>query len=175
MKNKTLVRFCISAVIAALYAAVSLALAPLSFGPVQTRIAEAMTLLPVLFPEAIAGVTLGCFLTNLIGAIMGVNLLGFFDVLAGTLATFLAALLTWKFRKLCVKGLPLVSALMPVLFNAVIVGAELAYVLYPTALVTGFMINALEVGFGELIACFVLGLPLVKALDKAQVARRFGL
>ena len=37
------------------------------------------------------------------------------------------------------------------------------------------MINALEVGFGELIACFVLGLPLVKALDKAQVARRFGL
>ena len=111
----------------------------------------------------------------LIGAIMGVNLLGFFAVLAGTLATFLAALLTWKFRKLCVKGLPLVSALMPVLFNAVIVGAELAYVLYPTALVTGFMINALEVGFGELIACFVLGLPLVKALDKAQVARRFGL
>ena len=67
MKNKTLVRFCISAVIAALYAAVSLALAPLSFGPVQIRIAEA-TLLPVLFPEAIAGVTLGCFLTNLIGA-----------------------------------------------------------------------------------------------------------
>ena len=74
MKNKTLVRFCISAVIAALYAAVSLALAPLSFGPVQIRIAEAMTLLPVLFPEAIAGVTLGCFLTNLIGAIMGVVL-----------------------------------------------------------------------------------------------------
>ena len=68
--NKTLVRFCISAVIAALYAAVSLALAPLSFGPIQIRIAEAMTLLPILFPEAIAGVTLGCFLTNLIGAIL---------------------------------------------------------------------------------------------------------
>ena len=94
MKNKTLVRFCISAVIAALYAAVSLALAPLSFGPIQIRIAEAMTLLPILFPEAIAGVTLGCFLTNLIGAILGVNLLGFFDVFAGTLATFLAAMLT---------------------------------------------------------------------------------
>lgn len=106
---------------------------------------------------------------------MGVNLLGFFDVLAGTLATFLAALLTWKFRKLCIQGLPIVSALMPVLFNAVIVGAELAYVLYPTALVTGFVINALEVGLGELVACFVLGLPLVKALDKAQVAKRFGL
>ncbi|MFQ8581969.1 MAG: QueT transporter family protein [Holdemania massiliensis] len=47
MKNKTLVRFCISAVIAALYAL--LALAPLSFGPIQIRIAEAMTLLPILF------------------------------------------------------------------------------------------------------------------------------
>ena len=103
---------------------------------------------------------------------MGVNLLGFFDVLAGTLATFLAALLTWKFRKLCIQGLPIVSALMPVLFNAVIVGAELAYVLYPTALVTGFAINALEVGLGELIACFVLGLPLVKALDKALIKVR---
>ena len=116
MKNKTLVRFCISAVIAALYAAVSLALAPLSFGPIQIRIAEAMTLLPILFPEAIAGVTLGCFLTNLIGAILGVNLLGFFDVFAGTLATFLAAMLTWRCRKLCVKGVPLVSALMPETF-----------------------------------------------------------
>lgn len=63
--------------------AVSLALAPLSFGPIQIRIAEAMTLLPILFPEAIAGVTLGCFLTNLIGAILGVNLLGFFDVFGG--------------------------------------------------------------------------------------------
>ena len=175
MKNKTLVRFCISAVIAALYAAVSLSLAPLSFGPIQIRIAEAMTLLPILFPEAIAGVTLGCFLTNLIGAILGVNLLGFFDVFAGTLATFLAAMLTWRCRKLCVKGVPLVSALMPVLFNAVIIGAELAYVLYPTALLTGFVINALEVGFGELVACFILGLPLVKALDKAQLAKRFGL
>ena len=83
---------------------------------------------------------------------------------------------SWRrFRKLCIQGLPIVSALMPVLFNAVIVGAELAYVLYPTALVTGFVINALEVGLGELIACFVLGLPLVKALDKAQVAKRFGL
>lgn len=134
-----------------------------------------MTLLPILFPEAIAGVTLGCFLTNLIGAILGVNLLGFFDVFAGTLATFLAAMLTWRCRKLCVKGVPLVSALMPVLFNAVIIGAELAYVLYPTALLTGFVINALEVGFGELVACFILGLPLVKALDKAQLAKRFGL
>ena len=130
---------------------------------------------PILFPEAIAGVTLGCFLTNLIGAILGVNLLGFFDVFAGTLATFLAAMLTWRCRKLCVKGVPLVSALMPVLFNAVIIGAELAYVLYPTALLTGFVINALEVGFGELVACFILGLPLVKALDKAQLAKRFSL
>lgn len=48
---------------------------------------------------------------------------------------------------------------MPVLSNAVIVGAELAYVLYPTALVTGFAINALEVGLGELIAASFWACP----------------
>ena len=175
MKNKTLVRLCISAVIAALYVAVSLALAPLSFGPVQVRIAEAMTLLPILFPQAIMGVTLGCFLTNLIGAMMGVNILGFFDVLAGTLATLIAAVLSWKLRNVRLKGLPLASALMPVLLNALIIGGELAYVLFPEALLTGFMINAFQVGLGELLACLFLGLPLVKMLDKAQIARRFGL
>lgn len=175
MKNKMLVRFCISAVIAALYAAVSLALAPISFGSLQVRVAEALTLLPVLFPEAIAGVTIGCFLTNLIGALTGVNILGFVDVFAGTLATFCAAFLSWKLGKIRFRGLPVTAAVMPVLFNAVVIGGELAVALFPTAFLSGFVISALEVGFGELLACFVLGLPLVKALEKAQLTRRFGL
>lgn len=175
MKNKTLFRLCLSAVIAALYAAVSLALAPISFGAVQVRVAEALTLLPVLFPEAIAGVTLGCFLTNLIGAMTGMNILGFADVLIGTLATFAAAVMTWKLRRIRVAGLPLCSALMPVLFNAVIIGGELAFVLFPDQLLTGFVINALQVGLGELLACLILGLPLVQVLNRTELARRFGL
>ena len=175
MTNKTLFRLCLSAVIAALYAAVSLALAPISFGAVQVRVAEALTLLPVLFPEAIAGVTLGCFLTNLIGAMTGMNILGFADVLIGTLATFAAAVMTWKLRRIRVAGLPLCSALMPVLFNAVIIGGELAFVLFPDQLLTGFVINALQVGLGELLACLILGLPLVQVLNRTELARRFGL
>lgn len=175
MKNKTLFRLCLSAVIAALYAAVSLALAPISFGAVQVRVAEALTLLPVLFPEAIAGVTLGCFLTNLIGAMTGMNILGFADVLIGTLATFAAAVMTWKLRRIRVAGMPLCSALMPVLFNAVIIGGELAFVLFPDQLLTGFVINALQVGLGELLACLILGLPLVQVLNRTELARRFGL
>ena len=162
MKNKTLFRLCLSAVIAALYAAVSLALAPISFGAVQVRVAEALTLLPVLFPEAI-------------GAMTGMNILGFADVLIGTLATFAAAVMTWKLRRIRVAGLPLCSALMPVLFNAVIIGGELAFVLFPNQLLTGFVINALQVGLGELLACLILGLPLVQVLNRTELARRFGL
>lgn len=175
MKNKTVKTLCLGAVLAAMYAAVSLALAPLSFGNIQIRLAEALTLLPILFPEAIFGVTLGCFITNLIGAMMGVNILGFADVFIGTLATFLAGILTYKLRNVRWKGLPILSALMPVLFNALFIGGELALVLFPTTLIAGFLINALEVGFGELLACFILGLPLVKYLEKMELTKRFKL
>ena len=64
---------------------------------------------------------------------------------------------------------------MPVLFNAVIIGGELAFVLFPDQLLTGFVINALQVGLGELLACLILGLPLVQVLNRTELARRFGL
>ena len=80
--------------IAAIYTALSLALAPFSYGNIQVRIAEALTLLPLIYQPAIWGVTLGCFLTNLIGAIMGFNPTGMIDAVIGTAATLLAALCT---------------------------------------------------------------------------------
>ena len=71
MKTDKLVR---CALIAAVYAAVCLALPFLSYGPVQIRFSEALTLLPVLMPEAVVGLTLGCFLANLIGVFMGTTM-----------------------------------------------------------------------------------------------------
>ncbi|MEG2287896.1 MAG: QueT transporter family protein, partial [Ruthenibacterium sp.] len=76
--TKKLVR---CALIAALYAAVSLALTPIPYGMMQARVSEALTLLPVLTPDAIAGVTLGCFLTNLVGVFTGANILGVLDLI----------------------------------------------------------------------------------------------
>lgn len=163
-------KFTIIAMIAAVYTVVSVALAPITYGNIQVRIAEALTLLPIIYPPAIWGVTLGCALTNLIGAMTGINILGFMDVFLGTFATFLAAVCTYRLRNIQFKGLPILAASMPVLFNAVIIGLELAIVFYaPTAITTGFIISAFEVGFGELLSCFVIGIPLIRVLAKTKI------
>ena len=87
-------RMVVAAMIAAVYCAVSLLLLPLSFGAVQVRVSEALTLLPVLSPDAIVGVTLGCALTNALGSSMGL-----IDVVVGTSATLISALMSWALRK----------------------------------------------------------------------------
>ena len=155
------------AMIAALYTAVSLLLAPLSYGAVQVRIAEALTLLPVFSPDAIIGVTLGCLLTNLLGSSP-------FDAVFGTLATLIAALLTWKLRQIRWRSLPVASALMPVLVNAVVVGAEITF-FFTDVPVTGAVLafNMITVGLGEVISCMVLGLLLVRGIEKNHTLRSF--
>ncbi|MBR3841494.1 MAG: QueT transporter family protein [Erysipelotrichales bacterium] len=156
--------------IAGIYAAVSLAVPALSFGPVQMRIGEALTLMPILFPDSILGVTIGCAITNAIGFMTGSNILGVIDIPVGTIATLLAAILTYRFRNIRLFDLPIVSALMPVVFNAVFIGAELGFLLSDGGFqLAVFIPQAISVGFGELIACFVLGLPLVKALEKTNI------
>lgn len=168
MKNtKTLVR---CALIAALYTAVSLALAPIAFGAVQARVSEALTLLPVLAPDAIAGVTLGCFLTNLVGVFTGANVLGALDILFGTAATLASALCTRRLARVRLKGLPVAAAVPPVVINAVVIGAELAWAFGPRTL-GGFLLQAAGVAAGQLLSCFVLGLPLVRLIEKTPALR----
>lgn len=159
------------AVLAAIYAAVSLALAPISFGPLQIRVSEALTLMPVFTPDAVWGVTLGCFLTNLVGVFTGANPLGALDVLLGTAATLCAALCTRRLAHIRLAGLPIVAALPPVLFNAVIIGAELAWVYGPRSF-AGFLLQAAWVALGQLISCCAIGLPLTKIIDKTPALRR---
>ncbi len=156
------------ALIAAAYTVVSLALAPISFGNIQVRIAEALTLLPLVYKPSIYGVILGCFLTNLIGAMTGVNLLGFLDVFIGTLATAIALYGTYHFRNKTIKDIPLISMLFPVIINGIFIGLELAFVLMPNDIVLGSIIFGLEVVIGELIAV-VIGYFLIKAMKKNKM------
>ena len=163
MKTKQIAR---AACIAALYAGVSVALAPLSFGMVQVRVSEALTLLPVFSADAVWGVTLGCFLANLIGMFMGANILGPLDVVLGTAATLAAALLTRALRKKS----PWLAALPPVLINALVIGGELTFAFGPHTL-SVFAVQCAGVALGQAGACFVLGVPLVKLLQKNNTLR----
>lgn len=162
-----------TAMIGALYTALCMALAPFSFGVVQVRAAEALALLPIFSPVGVWGVTLGCALSNLVGFFTGANILGAIDIVFGTAATFVAAVLSRRLRNIRLWGVPLLSALPPVLLNAVVVGAELAVLISPgEGFWPAFWINALSVGAGQLVSCCVLGLPLACLLERTGVAQR---
>ena len=153
----------LAGIIAAVYAGLTLFLPIPQYGGVQLRVAEALTLLPFLLPEAALGLTVGCFLANLLGSPY------MLDWVFGTLATFLATVLT---RRMPNKWL---AAVPPILSNALIIGAEIAYfsVLDGAAFAPAFAFNALTVGLGEAIACFVLGVPLISWMQKNPYLRDF--
>ncbi len=150
-----------AAVIAALYTVLTYLAntVNLAYGFVQFRFSEALTILPIFTPAAIPGLTLGCFLSNL-GSPFGV-----FDWVFGSLATLLAAVFCRMFSKIRIKNIPWLSLFMPVLFNAVIIGFEIScfsssnqFGLENFSWVV-FWTNALSVGLGELVICYVLGIP----------------
>ena len=148
-----------AAMIAAIYVVLTLLFAPISFGAIQFRIAEALMLLPVLTADAVPGLFIGCLLANLLGG--GV----WFDVVLGSIATLLAAIFARKWR-----DRPLLAAFSPVLFNGLIVGPVVyfAYVRAPGAPVSvpTLLFNMATVAFGELVVCYVLGLLLLYALKR---------
>lgn len=155
--------------VAAVYVVLCLALAPLSYGAVQVRVAEALCLLPVFGAEYIVGVVLGCFLSNMLGST-------FVDVVLGTLATLLACLVTYRLRGVRWWGLAVPASLPPVVFNAVIVGIELT-VLYadPGNSAPMWLLclgNGISVGIGEIISCTILGVALVKLVEGNASLRR---
>ncbi|MCL2084311.1 MAG: QueT transporter family protein [Oscillospiraceae bacterium] len=147
-----------ASIIAAIYAAVTLAVAPYSFGPVQVRFAEALTVLPFFMPEAIPGLFIGCLLANAGGVALGVTT--GLDVIVGPIATLMAALLTRRAQKLWLAPLP------PVLVNAVVIGMMLAVTLTPEAVRASFPLFAAEIAAGQAVACYGCGIPLMLALKK---------
>ena len=163
-KKTSKVRFlALSAVIAALYAVLTYAAAAmnLAFGAVQFRFSEALTVLPAFTPAAIPGLAVGCLISNLASP------LGVVDWVFGTLATLLAGIFSYLVRNIRWKEIPVLAPLPPVIFNALIVGFEFAF---GNLSLAGFIAGAVSVGIGELIVCYVLGVPLMMALRRTKIS-----
>ena len=148
----------LAGIIAAIYAVMSLlsSVFGIAYGPIQCRFSEALTVLPFLFPEAIPGLFIGCVVTNLMSTV------GPLDIIFGSLATLLAALWTRRMPSKWLAPLP------PVLCNGVIIGAMLAWyeVGFTSAFWGMFAFNAVTVGLGEALACYVLGLLLLRVISR---------
>ena len=173
-------------VIAAAYAActlvVMLALGNLSWGPLQFRVSEALCVLALFAPEAVPGLALGCIIANVANiALSGTGMLGMLDVVFGSLATFLGALLTWRMRRR-----PLVALAGPVIANALIVPAYLPLLLKGVGFYTipftsitldasyplMYLFGLVTTGLGEAVIMYVLGYPLSRSLAKTPFAAR---
>ena len=168
MKKKQLTLYITqAAIIAALYAALTYACSVfgIAYGPVQFRFSEALTVLAVFTPSAIPGLSIGCFIGNL-GSPYGIM-----DILLGTLATFLAAYFTYVTRRFNKKAGLLLAPLFSTVFNALIIGVEIAVFLPEGLTWAGFAISALQVGAGEFAVCCVLGIPLRLLLAKSRAAK----
>ena len=145
-----------TAIVAALYATVTMSLSFISYGPVQFRLAEIMTLLPLLNKKYILGLTLGCFLSNVLGT------LGIVDIIFGTIATFISVYLVYLTGKLMKdkKGRFVIASLWPTIVNAIIIGAELK-------IFFGFplILSMIQVGFGQFVVITIIGVPLFKSIN----------
>ena len=161
----------VGAVIAALYVVLTYAqemIFPNSTSmAVQFRLSEALTMLCVFTPYAIPGLTVGCMLTN----IMTVGVLPT-DIILGSLATFLAGVCMYKARHIIFRKLPVLSAVMPAIFNGIIIGAQIEafYIDGPFNFVS-FLTQASLVALGEFVVCFTLGLLLVKTVKNKKIEK----
>lgn len=153
-------------IIAALYAVLSLVIGGFAFGIVQFRYAEVLNILALKNKKFIWSLTLGCFITNLIGVLSGTNPIGILDVIMGSLATLIAGYLMYYLKDKKIYGLPIWSLLMPALINGIIIGVELTYVFTPETLVVGFYLNFISVFVSEFIIVTIFGALLMKPLFK---------
>ena len=165
MKNKRVIYLTQAAVIAALYAVLTILQSTLLPGTVsndiQFRASEILCVLAFFMPAAVPGLTIGCLLANLLAG------LGAVDLIMGPLASLLAALTMWLLRNVRIKGIPFVGLLMPAVWNGLIVGAEIAIFFTDGGFALPvFLTSAAFVAIGELAVLCVLGLPFTILLDK---------
>ncbi len=170
MSNK-IHRLVLSAVIAALYVAITYAqemILPTSATmAVQFRVSEALTVLSLFTPAAIPGLTVGCFIANfsVLGALPT-------DIALGTLASFLACYFIHRLRNIRVKGFPVISLLMPAIFNGIIIGAEIeVFFIEGPFNFFSFLIQAGLVALGELGVLYTLGAALVKVIQDKRLGK----
>ena len=151
-------------IIAALYVVLTYFLAPISYGPVQARISEAMTIFPIFSFNMIPGITLGCLISNLLNP----DNLGPVDIIGGTLATLLAGLCSRFIGK---KNIWL-GIIPPIVFNGVIVGGYLPFLIMETVTWQEVLLTMLSVAAGEAAVLVVLGLPLVAVIGKTGLKNK---
>ena len=144
-------------VVAGLYASITLAFGFISYGPIQFRIAEVMTLLPLFGKEYILSLTIGCFLANVIGPY------GVPDIILGTLATFISVYLVYITGKLIKdkKGCLIIASLWPTIVNAIIIGGIMLHKLFKLPLI----LSVLQVGIGQFVVITIIGVPLFRFLN----------
>ncbi len=164
MKHTSTRQLTVAALVGALYVVLSYFgnIFGLTYGPVQFRFAEALTVLPFLSPVTTWGLFVGCIVSNLLSPY------GLPDLIFGSLATLLAGLLTARCPSKWLAPLP------PVLCNGLIVGGLLAW--YQTGFgpgfLTAFLFNGGTVALGELVVCYVLGMLLLELLPRTGVLPR---
>ncbi len=137
------------AMIATIYLVLNILFSSISYGPVQVRIAEALTVLPFLDVSAVLGLFLGCFLANILGPV------GMVDIIGGSLCTLIAAFLTSRVKN------PKLAPLPPVLINAFGVSIYL-HLIFDLP----YWATVLYIGIGQTIACYLLGYPFLLFLLK---------
>lgn len=163
MRETKTKRIAYAAVAGAAYAALTMLLAPISYGPIQFRLSECLCILPFFDPVFAGGLFVGCLIANLMSTA------GLLDIVFGSLATLLAALCTAALGRRSKGWLScILGCLAPVIFNALIVGAVLAATIAPegTSFSAAFALFGFQVGLGEAVVLFVLGLPLMRLLLK---------
>src|SRR6056297_3248009 len=146
MNSKKLTR---GAMIAGLYIVITYLLAPVSFGPLQFRAAEALTVLPIIYPEAIPALFIGVLLANIIGG------LGLVDIIGGSLVTLLAAYGTYYFRE------SFLAFLSPIVLNGFLISIYL-HLLFEIP----YWITVIQISISEAVVVLLLGYPLVQVLKK---------
>ena len=158
------------AVLGASYAVLTIALAPISYGAVQFRVSEIFCIMPFFVPGCEWGLFAGCIAANLMTG-------NVFDIVFDSLASLFAGMCTAAIgRRGQDLGHAALACLMPVIFNALVVGAVitrayngLGIFSHPAALA----VNALQVGLGEAGVMFILGLPLCGFLPRKKFFREF--
>ena len=151
MRDKKVTFLTQAAMIAAIYVVLTFVFAPISFGEVQIRIAEMLTILPVFTPAAIPGLFVGCHIGNISGGAL------LPDVIFGSLATLIGAVGTYLLRD----SKRFFAVLPPIAANICIVPFVLRYA-YGVVLPIPFLM--LTVGIGEVVSCGILGNCLISVL-----------
>ncbi len=166
MKNhrKVLSEIATGAIIAALYASITVLFAPISYYPIQIRVSEALTLLPYIFPSAIWGLFIGCLIANIFGG------LGVYDIFIGSILTLIAAYLTRLTSRI---KKPYLAPIPPIFINGFGVSAYLVYLLriLPEKNIlhlSPYFTTAIFIMIGETIATYVIGLPVLLLITRKK-------